>query len=222
MQVKNNYDVLWREDGGTASGMGMFNGDIGVVRMIDREIVTVDFDGRVVEYTPDMLGELEPAFAVTVHKAQGAEYRAVILAALDGAPMLLSRSVLYTAITRARELLILVGDEDVVAHMTANDRQQRRYSGLRWRLAQLAFGRVNDAARLALHSEEADLETLDLSAVAELKVTDKGGVEVKLIDRIRALEALYGLLSEEKAEGAGELYRVLTEAAGEEGGWDDG
>ena len=90
------------------------------------------------------------------------------------------------------------------------------------RLAQLAFGRVNDAARLALHSEEADLETLDLSAVAELKVTDKGGVEVKLIDRIRALEALYGLLSEEKAEGAGELYRVLTEAAGEEGGWDDG
>ena len=86
----------------------------------------------------------------------------------------------------------------------------------------LAFGRVNDAARLALHSEEADLETLDLSAVAELKVTDKGGVEVKLIDRIRALEALYGLLSEEKAEGAGELYRVLTEAAGEEGGWDDG
>lgn len=58
--------------------MGMFNGDIGVVRMIDREIVTVDFDGRVVEYTPDMLGELEPAFAVTVHKAAGAEYRAVI------------------------------------------------------------------------------------------------------------------------------------------------
>ena len=90
------------------------------------------------------------------------------------------------------------------------------------RLAQLAFGRVNDAARLALHSGEADLETLDLSAVAELKVTDKGGVEVKLIDRIRALEALCGLLSEEKAEGAGELYRVLTEAAGGEGGWDDG
>ena len=135
MQVKNNYDVLWREDGGTASGMGMFNGDIGVVRMIDREIVTVDFDGRVVEYTPDMLGELEPAFAVTVHKAQGAEYRAVILAALDGAPMLLSRSVLYTAITRAKELFIIVGDDQTVAYMVANDRQTRRYSGLRARLA---------------------------------------------------------------------------------------
>ena len=90
------------------------------------------------------------------------------------------------------------------------------------RLAQLAFGRVNDAARLALHSGEADLETLDLSAVAELKVTDKGGVEIKLIDRIRALEVLCGLLSEEKAEGAGELYRVLADAAGEEGAWDDG
>ena len=135
MQVKNNYDVLWREDGGTASGMGMFNGDIGVVRMIDREIVTVDFDGRVVEYTPDMLGELEPAFAVTVHKAQGAEYRAVILAVLDGAPMLLSRSVLYTAITRAKELFIIVGDDQTVAYMVSNDRQTRRYSGLRARLA---------------------------------------------------------------------------------------
>jgi hypothetical protein len=92
------------------------------------------------KYTPDMLGELEPAYAITVHKAQGSEYRAVILAVCEGAPMLLTRGVLYTAITRARELLILVGDEDVVAHMTANDRQQRRYSGLRWRLAQLANG----------------------------------------------------------------------------------
>ena len=99
--------------------------------------------------------------------------------------------------------------------------QVRREDAVR-RLAQLAFGRVNDAARLALHSGEADLETLDLSAVAELKVTDKGGVEVKLIDRIRGLEALCGLMSEEKAEGAGELYRVLAEATGEEGAWDDG
>ena len=103
----------------------------------------------------------------------------------------------------------------------AADGQIRREDAVR-RLAQLAFGRVNDAARLALHSAEADLETLDLSAVAELKVTDKGGVEIKLIDRIRALEALCGLLSEEKAEGAGELYRVLADAAGEEGAWDDG
>ena len=140
MQVRNNYDVMWRD--GLTSGMGVFNGDIGQIKEVDNrnEIVTVDFEGREVEYTPDMLIELEPAYAVTVHKAQGSEYRAVILAVCDGAPILLTRGVLYTAITRARELLILVGDEDVVARMTANDRQQRRYSGLRWRLVQLTKG----------------------------------------------------------------------------------
>ena len=138
MQVRNNYDVMWKD--GLTSGMGVFNGDIGQIVEVDNraETVTVDFEGRVVEYTPDMLGELEPAYAITVHKAQGSEYRAVVLSVSDGAPLLLTRGVLYTAITRARELLILVGDEEVVARMTANDRQQRRYSGLRWRLVQLA------------------------------------------------------------------------------------
>lgn len=138
MQVRNNYDVMWRD--GLTSGMGVFNGDIGQITEVDNrsELITVDFEGRVVEYTPDMLGELEPAYAITVHKAQGSEYRAVILSVSEGAPMLLTRGVLYTAITRARELLILVGDEEIVARMTANDRQQRRYSGLRWRLVQIA------------------------------------------------------------------------------------
>lgn len=102
--------------------MGMFNGDIGVVRMIDREIVTVDFDGRVVEYTPDMLGELEPAFAVTVHKAQGAEYRAVILAALDGRLCFVPERAVHPH-HRAKELFIIVGDDQTVAYMVANDRQ---------------------------------------------------------------------------------------------------
>ena len=134
MQVRNNYDILWREEGGSDSGMGMFNGDVGVIRFIDKESITVDFDGKVVEYSPDMLGELEPAFAVTVHKAQGSEYRAVILAALEGAPMLMTRGVLYTAVTRARELFIVVGDPNAVAGMVANNRQTRRYSGLRARL----------------------------------------------------------------------------------------
>ena len=138
MQVRNNYNVMWQDKSGLGSGMGVFNGDIGVIQEVDNrgETVTVDFDGRLVEYSPDMLGELEPAYAVTVHKAQGSEYRAVVLAVCDGAPVLLTRGVLYTAITRAKELLILVGDEEVVAKMTANDRQQRRYSGLRWRLVQ--------------------------------------------------------------------------------------
>ena len=134
MQVKNNYDILWREEGGLRSGMGVFNGDIGVIRSIDKEEITVDFDGRIVTYSPDMLGELEPAFAVTVHKSQGSEYRAVILAALEGAPMLMTRGVLYTAITRARDLFIVVGDDAAVVQMIHNDRQTRRYSGLKARL----------------------------------------------------------------------------------------
>ena len=138
MQVRNNYDVVWKD--GLTSGMGIFNGDIGrIIRVDNREqTLTVDFEGRQVEYTPDMLVELEPAYAITVHKAQGSEYRAVVLSVSEGPSVLLTRGVLYTAITRARELLILVGDEEVVAAMTANDRQQRRYSGLRWRLVQMA------------------------------------------------------------------------------------
>jgi exodeoxyribonuclease V alpha subunit len=138
MQIKNNYDVMWQGRDGLTSGLGMFNGDIGRIDAVDEGngTLTVDFDGKLVEYTPDMLLELELAYAVTVHKAQGSEYRAVVLAAFDGAPPLLTRGVLYTAVTRARELFVLVGDETVVSAMTANDRQQRRYSGLRARLAQ--------------------------------------------------------------------------------------
>ena len=140
MQVKNNYDVLWRSQDGLKGGMGVFNGDVGVITDItpEGEITTVNFDGHIVEYTPDMLGELESAYAMTVHKSQGSEYRAVILAAVNGAPMLLTRGVLYTAITRAKELLIIVGDEAVVERMTANDRQTRRYSGIRYLLSSQA------------------------------------------------------------------------------------
>ncbi len=138
MQVKNNYDVLWKTSGGLEMGMGVFNGDVGHITEVDnrREIITVDFEGHIVEYSPDMLGELEPAYAMTVHKSQGSEYRAVVLTALDTAPRLLTRGVLYTAITRARELLVIVGEEGVIARMTANNRQSKRYSGLRWRLAE--------------------------------------------------------------------------------------
>ena len=138
IQVKNNYDILWREEDRVRGGMGIFNGDIGVITSIrpDAGMLTVNFEGRLVEYTWEMLAELELAFAMTVHKAQGSEYRAVILAASSGAPMLLTRGVLYTAITRAKELFIIVGDEHVIATMVDNDRQDQRYSGLRARLAE--------------------------------------------------------------------------------------
>ena len=136
MQIKNNYDILWREEDGLKGGMGIFNGDIGTVLSAEphERIVTVSFDGRVVEYTSDLLPELELAYAMTVHKSQGSEYRAVILAAVSGAPMLLTRGVLYTAVTRARSLFIAVGDEQVLDKMVQNNRQTRRYSGLRARL----------------------------------------------------------------------------------------
>ena len=134
MQVKNNYDLFWEEPDTGARDLGVFNGDIGTVLEAAAGGVTVSFDGRLVSYPPELLGELEPAYAVTVHKAQGSEYRAVILALCDVPPSLLARGVLYTAITRARELFILVGDGELMARMVANDRQMRRYSALRTRL----------------------------------------------------------------------------------------
>ena len=137
MQIRNNYDVLWVRDGGV-TGAGIFNGDVGIVEEIDPsgEMMSVRFDDRVATYVSDMLGELELAYAVTVHKSQGSEYRAVVLVALPAAPALMVRGVLYTGITRARELLVVVGDDVALGRMAANDRQQRRYSGLRWRLRQ--------------------------------------------------------------------------------------
>ena len=137
MQIRNNYDIMWKRTDGTGAGVGVFNGDLGVIASIDHaeETITVVFDGeKTAQYSFDMLSELELAYAMTVHKSQGSEYRAVVLAAWQGSPYLLTRSVLYTAITRARELLVVVGNEEVVAAMAANDRQQRRYSGLKLRL----------------------------------------------------------------------------------------
>ena len=140
MQIRNNYDIIWKRTDGIGVGAGVFNGDIGTVRTIDHasELMSVVFDDREAVYDFDMLSELELAYAMTVHKSQGSEYRAVILCAGPGSPFLLTRSVLYTAITRARELLIVVGSEEVVAAMTQNDRKTRRYSGLKLRLEGLA------------------------------------------------------------------------------------
>ena len=135
MQTKNNYDVLWEKDDGTM-GAGIFNGDVGTVEEIDPsgELLTLRFDDRTVGYTADMLNQLDMAYAITVHKAQGSEYKAVILLAAPAAPGLLVRGVLYTAMTRARELLIIVGDDTIPGQMAENDRRTRRYSGLRRRL----------------------------------------------------------------------------------------
>lgn len=139
IQVRNNYDVMWRELEGRKGGMGIFNGEIGEILSIgDRgEIITVNFDGRLADYTPDMLPELLHAYALTVHKAQGCEYQAVVLQLSSGVPRLLTRSVLYTAVTRAKKLLVIVGEREALCRMVENNRQTKRYSGLRARLAEI-------------------------------------------------------------------------------------
>ena len=136
MQIRNNYDIIWKKCDGSQVGTGIFNGDVGTILEIDpaAETMTIRFDDREADYDFTQLIELEPAYAMTVHKSQGSEYRAVILTAWNGSPYLLSRSILYTAITRARELLIIVGREETVAVMTQNAKKNRRYTGLKLRL----------------------------------------------------------------------------------------
>ena len=120
MQTKNNYNVVWEKADGTV-GTGMFNGDVGRIVEIDPsgELLVVNFDDRIATYTLDMLNEIDLAYAMTVHKAQGSEYQCVVLAAMPAAPSLMVRGVLYTALTRARELLIVVGDDAAIRAMAA-------------------------------------------------------------------------------------------------------
>ena len=135
IQTKNNYDTIWKTKGGV-SGAGVYNGDIGTIAQIDpiTETLNVDFEDKLATYSFEMLNELEHAWALTVHKSQGSEYRAVVLALSGDVQMLLTRGVLYTAVTRAKELLIMVGDDNIAHRMIDNNKQSRRYSALRLRL----------------------------------------------------------------------------------------
>ena len=137
MQIRNNYDMVWMGRDGKTTGTGVFNGDVGYITAIDPRLeqLTVDYDGRLAAYAFEQLGELEHAWAMTVHKSQGSEYRAVVLCICAGPQALMYRGVLYTAVTRARELLVLVGDDRLVNQMIDNHKQTRRFSGLRARLA---------------------------------------------------------------------------------------
>lgn len=138
MQTKNNYDIEWESGNGAdqTAGSGVFNGDIGTVIFIDTaegEMV-VSFDDKEATYTGEMLDELEHAWAVTVHKSQGSEYPFVIIPCYNAPPLLLTRNLLYTAVTRARRMVILVGREDIIRTMVDNNRQTLRYTGLTHRL----------------------------------------------------------------------------------------
>ena len=131
MQTRNNYDLVWKR--GSEQGTGVFNGDIGKIVSVNNATQTavVDFDGRVTAYTFDLLPQLELAYAITVHKSQGCEFEAVIMPVMGGFEKLSYRNLLYTAVTRAKKLLILVGTEDKIERMVANIRRTRRYTCLR-------------------------------------------------------------------------------------------
>ena len=141
MQTKNNYQLEWEistKFGLTVDkGMGIFNGDMGIIKEINdfAETMTVEFDeGRKVEYSFKLLDELELAYAITIHKSQGSEYPAVVIPLLSGPSMLMNRNLLYTAVTRARKCVTLVGNEKTFFQMIHNISQQKRYSGLCERL----------------------------------------------------------------------------------------
>ncbi len=144
MQIKNNYQLNWEIKSKygitTESGTGIFNGDTGILKSINpfAEQVTVEFDeGRMVLYTFSQLEELELAYAITIHKSQGSEYPAVILPLLSGPRMLMNRNLLYTAVTRARNCVTIVGNKDTVQMMINNESEQRRYSSLSTRIKEL-------------------------------------------------------------------------------------
>jgi exodeoxyribonuclease V alpha subunit len=137
MQIRNNYDLTWEKNG--ATGSGVFNGDIGVIEEIDKtdDTLTVRFeDDRVCHYEFSLCEELEHAYAITVHKSQGSEYPVVVLPLYSCAPQLLSRNLLYTALTRATRMVILVGRREVLQTMIENDRKDMRYTCLAHRLSE--------------------------------------------------------------------------------------
>ena len=142
MQIKNNYDILWQRDNGE-EGLGVYNGDIGFIESIDRPAKTlrIRFDDRVAEYLFEMAPELELAYAITVHKSQGSEFEAVVMPLSGYKSKMHYRNLLYTAVTRAKSRLIILGQENTIAAMIENDRKTVRYTNLK----ELLLGEAEEA-----------------------------------------------------------------------------
>ena len=130
MQTKNNYNIEWESE--DEKGTGIFNGDIGILEEIDAKsgLVKINFDGRIAELAAEHLADLDLSYAITVHKSQGSEFKAVIIPAMGVVPNLAYRNLLYTAVTRAKDMLITVGSGELIYKMTANDKKAKRYSAL--------------------------------------------------------------------------------------------
>ena len=131
MQTVNNYDIEWEKNG--AVGVGLFNGDIGIIEKIDtdEEVMIIRFDDKTAVYSFSLLDDLELAYAITVHKSQGSEYPVVIIPMYSCPPMLMVRNLFYTAVTRAKKMVILVGRSDIPRKMTENYRQIARFTTLK-------------------------------------------------------------------------------------------
>ena len=141
MQTRNNYQLEWKKEGvfGWENGQGVFNGDMGFVQQVDEEArtLTVCFDDdRIASYEGEQMDDLELAYCVSVHKSQGSEFPVVVLPVVGGPPMLLTRNLFYTAVTRARRMVMLVGRESAIRTMVENAYISRRYSALCQRLRQ--------------------------------------------------------------------------------------
>ena len=136
MQTKNDYEILWKKqqpDGSSESGAGIFNGDIGVITAVNKVLrtVTIDFEGRVAVYNDQMLDNLDLAYAVTVHKSQGSEFDVVVLTVFGGYDLLYYRNLLYTAVTRAKKVMIIIGSKNRLEYMIDNNRKMLRYTALK-------------------------------------------------------------------------------------------
>ena len=138
MQIKNNYDLEYTRDDGNGD-IGVFNGDIGIIEKIDtfNKLMYIRFEDRLYTYTQEEFPQLEHSYAITVHKSQGCEFKAVVLCISDTAKELQYRNLLYTAITRAKDLLIIIGKPYILGQMTLNHRKQLRYSGIRYFLEEM-------------------------------------------------------------------------------------
>ena len=135
MQIRNNYDIVYSKPDGSEEA-GIFNGDIGVIQEISHQnkMMYILFDDKKAAYPFENLEELDFAYAITTHKSQGSEFDIVVLALAEGTPLLQYRNLLYTAVTRAKKLLIIVGSEAVIQKMVVNNKQTNRFSGLRYLL----------------------------------------------------------------------------------------
>lgn len=147
MQVRNNYDIIWRDSDGL-EGSGIFNGDIGVIEMIDKpsQTILINFDDKIAEYHFDMANELEHAYAITVHKSQGSEFPIVVMPLMNYHPKLYYRNILYTGVTRAEDLMIILGKPQTISKMVENNRKVLRYTNLATFIEESVLGKGDSHA----------------------------------------------------------------------------